>query len=485
MAEKTINDLITDIESSKADIQSTIAAKGVTVPEGTSLANTASYIAAIPNTTYTLSKSGSTITLTGSDGSTSSVTDTDTNTNTDRSSLAYSTTAAATAAKVASMTGFALSSGQYILLKMETTNSATSNVTLNVNSTGAKPVKIGNSSTAPTASNFPAGEYIAKYDGTNWILTRIYWTDNNTTYSAATTSAAGLMSAADKTKLDGIATGANKYSHPAGSATSKSSGLYKFATDSTSHISSVTAVTKADITGLGIPAQDTTYSVATSSTAGLVKSSTTGTTTDRDYNVQVNADGTMKVNVPWTNTHYTTGLYVGATNTKANAATSNGGTYLKLYDDNTKRSEFLIKGSGATYVTSDASGNITISSTNSVYDDTSVKSRLTTLEGKAGLDKTGTITSVKVNGTSVATSGDANITSIPWSIVDGHSDVVELTGYSDANAGKGIVIKGGNSGYGTGGTNIRHTSTSSTFNTLKLPTTDGTFATQEIGRAHV
>lgn len=32
----------------------------------------------------------------------------------------------------------------------------------------------------------------------------------NTTYSAATTSAAGLMSAADKTKLDGIATGADK-----------------------------------------------------------------------------------------------------------------------------------------------------------------------------------------------------------------------------------------------------------------------------------
>mgnify|MGYP003320097557 CR=1 FL=1 len=29
--------------------------------------------------------------------------------------------------------------------------------------------------------------------------------DNNTTYSAATTSAAGLMSAADKSKLDGIA----------------------------------------------------------------------------------------------------------------------------------------------------------------------------------------------------------------------------------------------------------------------------------------
>lgn len=36
----------------------------------------------------------------------------------------------------------------------------------------------------------------------------------NTTYSAATQSAAGLMSAADKKKLDGVATGANAYTHP-------------------------------------------------------------------------------------------------------------------------------------------------------------------------------------------------------------------------------------------------------------------------------
>lgn len=38
--------------------------------------------------------------------------------------------------------------------------------------------------------------------------------DKNHTHTAATTAAAGFMSAADKTKLDGIATGANKYIHP-------------------------------------------------------------------------------------------------------------------------------------------------------------------------------------------------------------------------------------------------------------------------------
>lgn len=39
-------------------------------------------------------------------------------------------------------------------------------------------------------------------------------TDTNTTYSAATTSSDGLMSAADKAKLDGIVAGANNYTLP-------------------------------------------------------------------------------------------------------------------------------------------------------------------------------------------------------------------------------------------------------------------------------
>lgn len=40
------------------------------------------------------------------------------------------------------------------------------------------------------------------------------FTDNNTTYGVATQSANGLLSASDKKKLDGIAAGANAYSHP-------------------------------------------------------------------------------------------------------------------------------------------------------------------------------------------------------------------------------------------------------------------------------
>ena len=95
-------------------------------------------------------------------------------------------------------------------------------------------------------------------------------TTQDTTYSAATDSAAGLMSAADKEKLDGIATGANKYTHP--SFTSRNAGLYKITVNGEGHVTAATAVAKTDITGLGIPAQDTTYSVASDDTDGLMSS---------------------------------------------------------------------------------------------------------------------------------------------------------------------------------------------------------------------
>ena len=102
--------------------------------------------------------------------------------------------------------------------------------------------------------------YTLKKDGNTITLTgsdgsKSNVTDANTTYSVASTSANGLMSASDKTKLDGIASGANRYTHP--SYTTRSSGLYKITVDAQGHVSNVSAVTKSDITALGIPGQDT------------------------------------------------------------------------------------------------------------------------------------------------------------------------------------------------------------------------------------
>ena len=109
--------------------------------------------------------------------------------NTTMSGVAYCDTAAATATKTATMPGFELVTGQRIFLQTKNTNSATSNVTLSVNGTTAKPIKIGSSN--PSTSNFPAAWWIANYDGTNWVLTRVYLSDTNTdtkvTQSATTT----------------------------------------------------------------------------------------------------------------------------------------------------------------------------------------------------------------------------------------------------------------------------------------------------------
>lgn len=92
--------------------------------------------------------------------------------------------------------------------------------------------------------------------------------DTDTTYDEATAAAAGLMSAADKAKLDGIEEGANKYVHP--SHTAYASGIYKITVDASGHVTAAAAVTKEDITALGIPGSNTTYTEATSSAAGLM-----------------------------------------------------------------------------------------------------------------------------------------------------------------------------------------------------------------------
>ena len=86
-------------------------------------------------------------------------------------------------------------------------------------------------------------------------------------HPSVTTNTFGFMSPADKVKLNGISSGANKYTHP--SYTQRPSGLYKVTVDTYGHVSAAAAVTKADITALGIPAQDT-YSAATQSANGLM-----------------------------------------------------------------------------------------------------------------------------------------------------------------------------------------------------------------------
>lgn len=112
----------------------------------------------------------------------------------------------------------------------------------------------------------------------------------DTTYSAATTSADGLMSSTDKTKLDGIAANANNYTLTAATANdlggikvgtnlsidsngvlSASGGSYTLPEATTTTLGGIIVGMNLSIDNSGVlSATDTTYSAATTSTAGLM-----------------------------------------------------------------------------------------------------------------------------------------------------------------------------------------------------------------------
>ena len=127
-----------------------------------------------------------------------------------------------------------------------------------------------------TTSTNVNGHTVAKSVPSNAVFT-------DTTYDDVTTSTHGLMTAADKTKLDGIASGATKYSHP--KFTAKTSGFYKFAVNNEGHVTGTTNVAKSDITGLigGTPSltghtHDDRYYTKTEVNTKLATKSNTGHT---------------------------------------------------------------------------------------------------------------------------------------------------------------------------------------------------------------
>lgn len=131
--------------------------------------------------------------------------------------IAYATcsTASATAAKVAVCTGFKLTTGATVLVKFSNTNSAAS-PTLNVNSTGAKPI-VTYGTTAIQAYAWKAGQAVmVVYDGTSWVALVQSWatttyygitklsssTSSTSTTLAATASA--VKAAYDRNSWDSI-----------------------------------------------------------------------------------------------------------------------------------------------------------------------------------------------------------------------------------------------------------------------------------------
>lgn len=136
--------------------------------------------------------------------------------------------------------------------------------------------------------------YAVELDSSGKAYVNVPWTDTNTIYNVATTSANGLMSSSDKSKLDGIQAGAD--------AVSFSRSLSSGTKIGTININGVNTDIYAPTAGKPVE-----YGVATSTTLGLVRIGYPES--GKNYPVELNSSNQMYVNVPWTdnNTTYSAG----------------------------------------------------------------------------------------------------------------------------------------------------------------------------------
>lgn len=136
--------------------------------------------------------------------------------------------------------------------------------------------------------------YAVELDSSGKAYVNVPWTDTNTTYNVATTSANGLMSSSDKSKLDGIQAGAD--------AVSFSRSLSSGTKIGTININGTNTDMYAPTAG-----EPVKYGVATSTTLGLVRIGYPES--GKNYPVELNSSNQMYVNVPWTdsNTTYSAG----------------------------------------------------------------------------------------------------------------------------------------------------------------------------------
>lgn len=136
--------------------------------------------------------------------------------------------------------------------------------------------------------------YAVELDSSGKAYVNVPWTDTNTIYNVATTSANGLMSSSDKSKLDGIQAGADAVSF----IRSLSSGT-KIGTININGVNTNIYAPTAE--------EPVKYGVATSTTLGLVRIGYPKS--GKNYPVELNSSNQMYVNVPWTdnNTTYSAG----------------------------------------------------------------------------------------------------------------------------------------------------------------------------------
>lgn len=249
-------------------------------------------------------------------------------------------------------------------------------------------------------------------------------TATNTEYSDATTSTAGLMSAADKKKLDTIEEGANNYTYSLSAATSTSFGGVKLGSD----------------------------------TKQSTKANSVTNTSNRTYAVQMNSSNQLVVNVPW--------------ETYNNVTASNGGTSVGLvsagekYNWNNK----LSKGSPFN------DGKVLISSSDSVVSSDMSKEQINSLANVKASDANAVLVTVDKSGnfSQVAQSTFAKASDVPQQTKATIDDnIIEIT--NPLNATYAFVTYCTSSGFSLSA--LIKQNKKGSFNASTLATNAGTLAT--------
>jgi hypothetical protein len=253
---------------------------------------------------------------------------------------------------------------QRITISSTDTNTTYSTATTSTNGL----VKLGDGTTQTTAANAvtttASRSYAVQLNGSGQMVVNVPWSDTVYSLPTATTAVLGGIKLASDTaqtvaanavtttasRTYGIqlnASGQGVINVPwtdttYSAATSTVAGLIELGSDTVQTVASnsVTATAsrsyalQVNSSGQGVinvPWTDTTYSVATSTVAGLVElgsdtvqtvaANAVSSTASRSYAVQLNASGQMVTNVPWTDTNTTYAI---------SAETTTGGVNLRL-----------------------------------------------------------------------------------------------------------------------------------------------------------
>lgn len=195
--------------------------------------------------------------------------------------------------------------------------------------------------------------------------------DNNTHYTSKNIVGASSTATANATATNGnvylnhLEEGTVKSTHKisgsgATSVSSDASGNITITSQNTAHSHSAgVGLVGSGSAGTGGGTYDYKVALVNETKASNASSYTAGAAS-KFYSVQLDKDGKLAVNVPWTDndTHYTTKIYAGASGAASNAATTN--PYIKVVDNSTYRNQIQLKGANGTKVSSDTNGVITV-----------------------------------------------------------------------------------------------------------------------------